>query len=207
MKILITAGSTWVKIDDVRILTNIFTGKTGIYLAEKFSQLGYPVTLLLNPHCIERKIARGIKVIPFKYYDDLSRELTKELKKNKYDVIIHSAAVSDYKLKEAFDGKIPSGRKKLVLKLIPTAKIIKTIRKLAKGTLLIQFKLQVNPALSTTKKFFDARKGGVKRRGLIEKAYQSLRENKSDLVVANIYEDLKKGYKAFIINKIRKEYW
>ncbi|MBU0693256.1 MAG: hypothetical protein KKC11_01090 [Candidatus Omnitrophica bacterium] len=185
-KILITAGSTWVKIDDVRILTNIFTGKTGIYLAEKFNQLGYPVTLFLNPHCVERKITRGIKVIPFRYYDDLEGELIKELKKNDYDVIIHSAAISDYKLKEAFKGKIPSGRKELTLKLTPTAKIIKTIRKLAKETFLIQFKLQVG------------------RKGLIEKAYQSLRENKSDLVVANIYEDLKEGYKAFIINKDKK---
>ncbi len=34
MKVLVTAGSTWTKIDDVRIITNRFTGKTGLGLAQ-----------------------------------------------------------------------------------------------------------------------------------------------------------------------------
>ena len=35
MKVLITAGATWVKIDDVRIITNRFTVNTGLYLAKE----------------------------------------------------------------------------------------------------------------------------------------------------------------------------
>jgi phosphopantothenoylcysteine decarboxylase/phosphopantothenate--cysteine ligase len=182
MKILITAGPTWVKIDEVRILTSIFSGKTGLYLAKQFAKSNHSVTLLVNPHCLEQKI-RGIRVIIFKYLEDFSKKITEELRKNKYDVIIHSAAVSDYKLNKVYQGKIPSGKSGLAFKLIPAEKIIKKIRKLAKESLLIQFKLE------------------IKRKGLLEKAYKSLKENKSDFVIANALEDLRLGYKAFLMDK------
>lgn len=182
MTILITAGPTWVKIDEVRILTSIFTGKTGLYLAKEFAKKGHFVTLLINPHCLEQKI-KGMRVIPFKYFEDFKEKVIKELKKYKYDVIIHSAAVSDYKLKKVFSGKIPSGSKGLTLRLNPTQKIIKTIRHLAKHSLLIQFKLEVS------------------RRGLLKEAQKSIEENKSDFVIANALEDLKCGYRAFIVDR------
>jgi phosphopantothenoylcysteine decarboxylase/phosphopantothenate--cysteine ligase len=181
MKILITAGPTWVKIDEVRILTSIFTGRTGIYLAKEFKKKGHSVTLFLNPHLIGK--IKGVQVIPFKYFEDFKEKITKELKRNDYDVIIHSAAVSDYKLKKTFEGKIPSGKKELTLKLIPTEKVIKIMRKLAKDAVIIQFKLE------------------IKRKDLLGKAYRSLKENKTDFVVANALEDLRLGYKAFIMDK------
>jgi len=185
VKILVTAGPTWIKIDEVRILTSIFTGKTGLYLAREFAKKGHSVTLFINPHCLGQKI-KGIHVINFKYFEDFKRKVTKELKDKRYDVIIHSAAVSDYKLKKVFSAKIPSGKKSLALELIPTQKLVKTIRRLVKGSVLIQFKLE------------------IKRKGLLEKAYRSLKENKSDFVVANALEDLRHTYKAFLIDKHKK---
>ncbi len=64
--------------------------------------------------------------------------------------------------------------------------MIKRIRRLAKKSLLIQFKLE------------------PKRKGIIEDAYNSLRENNSDFVVANALEDLKLGYRGFVISKDKK---
>jgi phosphopantothenoylcysteine decarboxylase/phosphopantothenate--cysteine ligase len=181
-KILITAGPTWVRIDDVRIITNIFTGKTGLYLAKEFKEKGFLVTLFFNPHTLNKKI-KGIKMIPFKYFEDFRNKLIKELKKNEYDIIIHSAAVSDYKVKKISKGKIPSGKKSLILKLVPTEKVIKRIRKLSPKSTFIQFKLE------------------IKRENLLEKAYRSLKENESDFVVANALKDLKLRYQAFFIDK------
>ncbi|MDP2922452.1 MAG: phosphopantothenoylcysteine decarboxylase [Candidatus Omnitrophota bacterium] len=202
MKILITAGPTWIKIDEVRILTSIFTGATGLYLAEEFRKKGDLVTILLNQHCLNKNI-KGMRIISFRYFEEFREKITTELKKNCYDAIIHSAAVSDYRLERVFPargaalangqgsafggkGKIPSGKKELILKLTPAEKIIKLIRKLAKNTLLIQFKLE------------------IKRKGLIEEAHASLKENKSDFVVANALEDLKLGYRAFLIDRYKK---
>ncbi|MFH1505140.1 MAG: phosphopantothenoylcysteine decarboxylase [Candidatus Omnitrophota bacterium] len=180
MKILITAGSTWVRVDDVRILTNCFTGKTGLYLARELKKKGHSITLLVNPHCIGE--AQDVKAAYYHYFDEFKIMINKLLKNNHFDMIIHTAAVSDYKLKKHFKGKVSSGKKELNLELIPAEKIIKQIRKLARRSVLIQFKLE------------------AKRKGLCEKAYESLRENKSDYVVANALEDLRR-YKAFIIDK------
>jgi phosphopantothenoylcysteine synthetase/decarboxylase len=68
---------------------------------------------------------------------------------------------------------------------VPTKKIIKTIRRIARKSLLIQFKLE------------------IQRKSLIEKAFKSLKENRSDFVVANALEDLRLGYKAFLIDRDR----
>lgn len=183
MKILITAGPTWVKIDDVRVLTNIFTGRSGIFLGKEFKKKKCAVTLLINSPYADK--LQGIRVVPFNYYSDFKEKAVNLLKSEKYNAIIHTAAVSDYKLNSVFKGKISSSQKELILKLIPTEKVIKRMRRLAKESVLIQFKLE------------------SKRKGLIEKAYASLKENSSDFVVANALEDLQRKYKAFVIGKNR----
>ncbi|MFO8052495.1 MAG: phosphopantothenoylcysteine decarboxylase [Candidatus Omnitrophota bacterium] len=181
MRILVTAGSTWAKVDKVRILTNRFTGGTGLYLANKLVKKGHKVTLVINPHSVG-KVA-GINSVYFHYFDQFKKKITDLLKSNKFDAVIHAAAVNDYLPKIKKRGKIPSGKKDLNIFLVPAPKIIKTIRRLAKDSVLIQFKLE------------------VKKRGIIDKAYHSLKENGSDYVVANALEDLKTGYKAILIDR------
>jgi phosphopantothenoylcysteine synthetase/decarboxylase len=182
-RILITAGPTWIKVDSVRVITTIFSGNTGIFLARNFRKHGFRVTLIINSPYPDKAQLNGVKVIPFKYFEDFKEKITRELKSNCYDTIIHSAAVSDYRLVKAFKGKIASGKKSLVLKLTPAEKIIKIIRKLQRNANLIQFKLE------------------IKRKGLIREALKSLKQNKSNFVIANALEDLKSGYKSFMIDK------
>lgn len=186
MRVFITAGPTWVKIDDVRVLTNVFTGKTGVYLAQKLAAKKNAVTLLMNDHCLGKIKVKGVKVMTFRYFDEFKAACVKQLKQNHYDAIIHSAAVSDYVTKKVYKGKIPSRLKSLEIKLKPADKVIKHMRSLAPDSLLVQFKLE------------------AKRRGLIEKAHASLRGNDSDLVVANAYEDIKAGYKGYIISRLKQ---
>lgn len=182
-KVLITGGPTWVKIDDLRIITNVFTGRTALFLAKKFKKKNFDVTLIINSHCIKNELPKNVKVVPFRYFEGLKTKIEKELKKDRYDLIIHSAAVSDYKLKKVFKGKVPSQQQEWTLELVPAPKLIKLIRKLARDSYLVQFKLE------------------IKKDGLINKAFKSLKDNKADLVVANALEDLKLNYKAFIIDK------
>jgi len=168
----------------VRVITTIFSGNTGIFLARNFKKHGFRVTLIINSPYLDKAQLNGVKVIPFKYFEDFKEKITKELKTGCYDTIIHSAAVSDYKLANVFKGKIASGKKSLILKLTPAEKIIKIMRKLQKNATLIQFKLE------------------IKRKELAAKAFKSLKENKSDFVVANAFEDLKFRYKSFMIDKV-----
>jgi phosphopantothenoylcysteine decarboxylase/phosphopantothenate--cysteine ligase len=181
MKILITAGPTWIKIDEVRILTSIFTGGSGIFLAQEFKKRGHRVTLIVNAHCLVK--VSGLRVVAFRYFDEFKKAVIAELRRGDYDAVIHSAAVSDYRLEKPFRGKISSGKAAVSLRLIPTQKLISMMRVVAQKTILVQFKLE------------------LKRSGLIEKAYRSLIKNGSDFVVANALEDLQRGYRAFLIDK------
>ena len=149
-KVLITCGPTWVAIDEVRVISNRSTGQMGHRLAREFKRSGAKVTLLEGP-CTDTIKTDGITTRKFRFYDELLDLLKKELKK-KFDVIIHAAAVSDYKLKIPYRSKVRSGLAQLKLTLVPTPKIINIIRKLAPKTTLVGFKLEPVSALSTLRK-------------------------------------------------------
>lgn len=139
LSILITAGGTKVPIDSVRAITNTSTGRTGTLLADYLAQKHYAVDLLLSRDASAPIYAQN--VTRFETYSDLSKLLEEKLTKNKYDLVIHSAAVSDFVVDNSGDsGKIPSG-KSMVLNLYPTEKIIAKIKKWNNECKLVGFKL------------------------------------------------------------------
>ncbi len=180
--VLITAGPTWVKIDDVRVISNTATGLTGTLLANKFSRLGAKVTLLLGP-TETGKTDKRVKILKFRYFDELDSLLRKELASKKYDLAIHSAAVSDYKPVVSYEGKIQSGIKKLVLKLAPTPKIIEVFKKKSPLTLLVAFKFEPNAS----------------RLKLNNEARRLIINTKADIIIANTVQ--KGTYTAYLIKK------
>jgi len=178
--ILITAGPTWVEIDSVRVISNKASAETGILLAEIFAKRKDRVTLLLGPSracCLNEKI----KVIPFRFFDELKKNLFRQLYSKKYDIVIHSAAVSDYKPDRASGYKISSGIKKWRLTLVPTPKLIDRIKKIDRALFLVGFKFQPR----------------VKKIKLLEESKDLLRRSNADLVVGNTID--KNRYKAFIV--------
>ena len=173
-------------LDSARVISNISSGQTGFILANKFKRLGAKVTLLLGPgyFCGSQK---GIKVINFKYFAELDKLLTNELKKGKYAAVIHAAAVSDYKLKEMIRGKVSSGRLNWQIKLVPTKKLIDSFKKYKPGLFTVGFKFE--PA-TTNKK-------------LIKNGRELLKRADLDLVVANSNKN--KSYRAYILDKAHKQ--
>jgi phosphopantothenoylcysteine decarboxylase/phosphopantothenate--cysteine ligase len=182
--IFITAGPTWVPIDKVRVISNRATGKTGIILAKKLSRVGAKVTLLLGP-VGQVKLNPKIGIKRYSFFDELEILLKKELLTKKYDVVIHSAAVSDYKLKNKFTGKIKSGIKSLRLDLGPTFKIIDRIKKYSPRVFLVMFKLEL----------------GISQSAMINNARKAMHNAKADLCVVNTFS--KNKYKALIIDEDR----
>jgi phosphopantothenoylcysteine decarboxylase/phosphopantothenate--cysteine ligase len=183
-RILITAGPTWVPIDSVRVISNIASGATGILVAKKLECLGAQVTLLLGPagNCC---IKSGIKVLNFRFFDELKGLMFKELKSKRYDILIHSAAVSDYRPARRVSGKVNSGLKKWRMDLVPTEKIINRIRALDKNIFLVGFK-------------FEPRAG---KRRLILQARKLMQNTGADLVVANTCFGPGSNYGAFILSR------
>ena len=96
MRVLITCGATWTPIDDVRVISNVSSGEMGHLIARAFRSYGAFVTIIEGP-VTHTLVDKEIKIIKYRFFDELARVLSQELLK-KYDVIIHAAAVSDFKV-------------------------------------------------------------------------------------------------------------
>lgn len=180
-RILITAGPTWVSIDKVRVISNQASGETGLLLAEALIKLGAKVTLALGP-VDASGINSKIELIRFRFFDELKNLVSKELKLKKYDIIIHAAAVSDYRLKKQYASKIKSGLRSLRLELIPTPKIIDSLKKISPNSLVVGFKFEP----------------GVSNALMINRSRDLLKRSKLDLVVGNTISA--GNYRAFLID-------
>jgi phosphopantothenate---cysteine ligase (CTP) len=102
MKILVTAGNTLVRIDQVRCLTNIFTGRTGTGIALHAHVRSHDVTLLTSnpeiasePHGSPPRDERW-HVCPYRTFEELRELMRACVQGQPFDAVIHSAAVSDY---------------------------------------------------------------------------------------------------------------
>ncbi|CAN5238380.1 bifunctional phosphopantothenoylcysteine decarboxylase/phosphopantothenate--cysteine ligase CoaBC [soil metagenome] len=133
-RVIITAGGTSESIDSVRVITNRSSGKMGIALAEECYRRGADVLLLRSQS--SQKVSTPVKQITFRSAADLST-LIKQYVVN-YDIIIHTAAVSDFTI-VPFKGKIDSDQS-ITLTLKPTEKIINNIKKWNPTIELIGFK-------------------------------------------------------------------
>ena len=180
--ILITAGPTWVPIDSVRVISNTATGETGILLAKRLRKLGAKVTLFLGP-VGKSSLNTNIEIKRFAYFDELRKKLFSELSNRKYNILIHSAAVSDYRPIKNYKGKMDSGIKKLRLELIPTDKIINLFKKTYPSIFVVGFKFE--PSTS--------------KNALFNKARRLLNNSGIELVVANSIG--KFGYRAYLLTR------
>lgn len=189
-KILITGGPVWVPLDKIRVISNIFTGSLSLLTAKEAVKKGAKVTLLLGPSPLPLpvKLSKNLEVVRFSFFEELYKLMKKEISSQRYDIVIHSAAVADFIPKESRAGKISSTKNNLTVRLKPTPKIADKIKLWAKKVFLVNFKLEVNLA----------------KKELIKKAQKCMLTSRADLMVANDYKDIniKKGrHRAFIIDR------
>jgi Phosphopantothenoylcysteine synthetase/decarboxylase len=102
LNILVTAGSTSEKIDDVRRISNSGSGKLGALIAESYvaAEEHCAITYVCSSNAARPRILGGSAgSIDVRIADDV-RSVTNTLKKvcedKKFDIIVHTMAVSDY---------------------------------------------------------------------------------------------------------------
>ncbi|QAT17099.1 phosphopantothenoylcysteine decarboxylase / Phosphopantothenoylcysteine synthetase [Candidatus Velamenicoccus archaeovorus] len=178
-KILITAGPTWVPIDDVRVISNTSSGEMGTLLAKEAQACGMDVDVILGP-VTYRDPLKGVRVERFKYFDELLRHVSATLARRQYDIILHAAAVSDYLLKPV-PGKISSANPQLILRLTSAPKLIDVMRRLNPKAFLVMFKLE----------------GKVTDAVLLKRSLEAMKKASADLVIANRFEG--GHYRGFIL--------
>ena len=164
-KILITAGSTIEYIDPIRVITNQSSGKTGVLLADEFVSAGAKVTMIYGQ--ASEPAPRGVKVIRVTTSKEMNDTIMKQLR-NKFDVIVMAAAISDYTPKKISSSKIKS-TKQLTIQLKPTPKIIDQIKTRSRNAFFVGFKAESN----------------ISDHKLILAAKKKLHESRADIIVAN----------------------
>jgi phosphopantothenoylcysteine decarboxylase/phosphopantothenate--cysteine ligase len=145
-KILVSAGPTYEDIDPVRFIGNRSSGKMGYALAKAAYLRGADVTLVSGPS--SQNIYPEIKLLRVRSAEEMERSIKKEIAKN--NLLIMSAAVSDFRPVNTASNKIKKEKGIMDLKLILNPDILSSIK--AKKTKVIGFALETENELRNAKK-------------------------------------------------------
>lgn len=149
-RILINAGPTYEAIDPVRFIGNRSSGKMGMALAEAAANLGAEVHLVLGPSVMSTKNP-AIKVQRVESTREMFEACSGAFESA--DWIILSAAVSDYRPKQAANQKIKKSGGEIQLELIENPDILKTLGQRKSDTqLLVGFALETQNAEANAQK-------------------------------------------------------
>jgi phosphopantothenoylcysteine decarboxylase/phosphopantothenate--cysteine ligase len=194
--VLVTAGPTPVRVDRVRVMTNIFRGALGEALAHELVARGAHLRFLFGGD--PERLPKYLRPLTVAYRDfDEYRTLVRDNVADGHSPGvpfaggIFSAAVADYKPETVFDGKIASGAGEGISlpRFVPTPKIIDEVRGISRTLPMVTFKLLA----------------GVSEEALLAEAHRRL--EKFQVVVANRLEDLKKegGSLRWIVSRTGDE--
>lgn len=120
-RVLITAGRTEEAIDPVRYISNRSSGKTAVALSAVFLANGYDVDVIAGP--MEAQFPGGVKVTKVRSACDMHDAVMERLADA--DVVIHCAAVADYRPANPASEKIKDSRSQLTIDLVPNPNILR----------------------------------------------------------------------------------
>ena len=214
INVVITAGGTSEKIDNVRKITNSSSGKLGSIISDKVSELvndEYKIFYVCSKKAFKPEHRENVEIIEIEDTNDLVNVTTNLLSNYKIDYFIHSMAVSDYTVEyvtseekytkyiESGDynslfidrgSKISSYEDNLLVKLVKTPKVIEMIKNISPSTYLVGFKLLDN----------------VSEEELVNVAYNLKVKNKCDLVLANDLDSIRRGNHVGYLIKDKDNY-
>lgn len=124
-KVTITAGPTVEAIDPVRFLSNHSTGKMGFALARACRDAGAEVTLIAGGK-VGLTTPLDVKRVDVLSANDMLQAAT-ESAKDGCDIFIATAAVADYRTRDAAPQKIKKTQEEMTLDLVKNPDILATI--------------------------------------------------------------------------------
>lgn len=167
----VTAGPTKERMDPVRFISNHSTGKMGYAIAQEAAARGAKVHLISGPSNL--KVPKGVDFVPVESTEDMFKAV--EAKFDDTDVLIKSAAPSDYK---------------------PKTYAAEKIKKREGGLMAVEF--SPNPDIA---KHFGAMKGdrvivgfAAESHNMADYAKKKLKEKNFNFIVANNITEAKAGF-------------
>jgi phosphopantothenoylcysteine decarboxylase/phosphopantothenate--cysteine ligase len=159
--VLVTAGPTREFLDPVRFLTNRSSGKMGYELAEEALRRGAEVVLVSGPTDLFPPVRAKYKQI--QTAEEMKKEVLKHFPKS--DIVIMSAAVSDFKFTQAASNKIKKDKLGENIKISATPDILAELGRKKGSKVLVGFAAETED--------------------VVDNALKKLKKKGLDLVVAN----------------------
>ncbi|GBC96371.1 Coenzyme A biosynthesis bifunctional protein CoaBC [bacterium HR16] len=170
--ILVTAGPTEEPIDAVRHISNPSSGKMGYAIAEEAVRQGARVTLVTGPTLLEPPA--GVKVIRVRTAQEMLDACLQVY--DEADVVVATAAVSDYRPAEVWQGKRKKGEEEWTIRLVPNPDILRTLGERKGKRVLVGFAAETQE--------------------LLQNAQAKLREKNLDMIVANDVSQEGSGFRT-----------
>lgn len=161
VRVLVTAGRTEESWDPVRVLTNRASGRMGFALAEEARERGAEVTLICGPTDVIPP--SGVRLLRITTASQMAQTVKREFPH--CNILLMSAAVSDYTFASTATNKIKKGEPDPDVHLVPTEDILKSMSQNKGNRIIVGFALETE--------------------NVLENALRKLREKHLDIVVAN----------------------
>ncbi len=160
-KVIVTAGPTRELLDPVRFLSNPSSGKMGFAIARALQQRGAYVTLISGPTALAQP--RNIAYVPVQSAREMAEAVNRHF--DETEIVVMSAAVADYRPKEAAAHKIKKADAALTLEFERTSDILESLSAQKANRILVGFAAETQDMLAH--------------------AQEKLHRKKLDLIVAN----------------------
>jgi phosphopantothenoylcysteine decarboxylase/phosphopantothenate--cysteine ligase len=172
MHVLVTAGPTWESIDPVRFISNPSSGKMGFAVARAAEHRGARVTLVTGPTTIAEPYNVSVKRVRS------AREMADQVLTlmADADVVVKTAAVSDYRPVETASQKIKKLQDTMTLTLTRNPDILKAVGERKGGRILVGF--------------------AAETQSLENNAGKKLREKNLDIIAGNLIGSPRSGFQA-----------
>ena len=146
MRVMLTAGPTYEKIDPVRFIGNYSSGKMGYALAEECARRGATVELISGPVQLKPQHP-NIHLTKVESAKEMFEAATRTYPTCQAGILC--AAVADFTPEHVADQKIKREGDDLVLRLQPTQDIAKALGQMKQeGQILVGFALETNDELA-----------------------------------------------------------
>lgn len=139
MRILVTTGPTREPIDDVRFITNASSGRMGYAVAAAAVGRGHDVDLVAGPTSLSPPDEAAVVNVTtaLQMRDAVLKRVATT------NVLVMTAAVSDWRLKKPFQKKIEKGRGPFSVELVPNPDVLAEATAENPDMLAVAFALEV----------------------------------------------------------------
>ena len=161
-RLLVTAGPTREAIDPVRFISNPSTGKMGFAVARAAQLRGAQVTLVTGPSPLPDP--PNLTTVRIETAEEMAAAVLDHF--DKVDIVVKTAAVSDYRPEKKVPKKIKKNQDEMALRMVKTPDILKMLGSRKAGQILVGFAAETDD--------------------LRQNAQTKLRNKNLDMIVGNI---------------------